>query len=149
MEVARGGQRLPSWLCLCVLSWEGTHTQALNPLRLRKFLLCPASDSPPKPWVFLSLPVVSPPDSEPGNPSLCLTTVFSPKLPSGSSSLWLPRVFSLNLARPAATGHPAPQHPLTHPSAPPSWVPCEGGQLLSAAQLVPLPKGWPERQLDR
>lgn len=80
-----------------------------------------------------------PPEAEPGTSSLRRTAVSSPKLPWGSSSLRLPGVFSLNLVPLAATGRLPPQQPLTYPIAPPGWVPGEGAQLLSTAQLVPVP----------
>lgn len=53
----------------------------------------------------------------PGSSSLSLTAVSSPKLPTGSSSLRLSGVFSLNQMQLAAAGCLPPQHPLTYPSA--------------------------------
>ena len=52
-----------------------------------------------------------PPESEPGSSSLCLTTVSSPKLPSGRSSLRLSGVFSSGATcSPRLPASPTPIH---------------------------------------
>lgn len=78
-----------------------------------------------------------PPESEPRSSSLCLTTVSSSKFRKFfPMALWS---LSPNPVQLAATGRLPPQHPLEHPLGPPGWVPREGAQLLSTAQLVPVP----------
>ena len=113
--------RNPSWFCVHPLGWEGHPHSGFESSDTQEFLFlsCFRLSAETVTWMSLSSPVVSRPESEPGNSSLCLTAVFPHELPPGSSSLWLSGVFSLNLVR-----LQSPSSPSTHFSSPcPSWVP--------------------------